>query len=37
MITCGALISSAVAMGINNDFNNAYIVPTIIAGARNYT
>ncbi len=32
MITGGALISSGVAMGINNDFNNAYAVPTIFAG-----
>ncbi|CAB1053575.1 hypothetical protein [Spiroplasma endosymbiont of Danaus chrysippus] len=31
--TGGCLISSGVAMGINNDFNNAYAVPTIIAGA----
>ncbi|BDT04991.1 hypothetical protein [Spiroplasma ixodetis] len=29
----GCLISSGVAMGINNDFNNAYVVPTIVAGA----
>ncbi|WDA53798.1 MAG: hypothetical protein PPFGHCPK_00904 [Spiroplasma endosymbiont of Drosophila atripex] len=33
MATGGALISSGVAMGINNDFNNAYAVPTIVAGA----
>ncbi|WP_339040006.1 hypothetical protein [Spiroplasma endosymbiont of Andrena trimmerana] len=33
MITGGALISSGVAMGINNDFNNAYAIPTIVAGA----
>ncbi|WP_342217682.1 hypothetical protein [Spiroplasma endosymbiont of Amphimallon solstitiale] len=33
MATGGGLISSGVAMGINNDFNNAYAVPTIIAGA----
>ncbi|WP_342272902.1 hypothetical protein [Spiroplasma endosymbiont of Acasis viretata] len=33
MATGGCLISSGVAMGINNDFNNAYSVPTIIAGA----
>ncbi|WP_425376638.1 hypothetical protein [Spiroplasma endosymbiont of Aleiodes alternator] len=33
MTTGGCLISSGVAMGINNDFNNAYAVPTIIAGA----
>ncbi|WP_338959342.1 hypothetical protein [Spiroplasma endosymbiont of Tiphia femorata] len=33
MATGGTLISSGVAMGINNDFNNAYAVPTIIAGA----
>ncbi|WP_425376877.1 hypothetical protein [Spiroplasma endosymbiont of Aleiodes alternator] len=32
MITGGALISSGVAMGINNDFNNAYAIPTIVAG-----
>lgn len=32
MGTGGCLISSGVAMGINNDFNNAYAVPTIIAG-----
>jgi hypothetical protein len=29
----GCLISSGVAMGINNDFSNAYAVPTIVAGA----
>ncbi|WP_342260533.1 hypothetical protein [Spiroplasma endosymbiont of Notiophilus biguttatus] len=29
----GCLISSGVAMGIHNDFNNAYAIPTIIAGA----
>ncbi|WP_458258354.1 hypothetical protein [Spiroplasma endosymbiont of Dactylopius coccus] len=34
MATGGCLISSGVAMGINNDFNNAYAVPTIVAGAR---
>ncbi|WP_338988192.1 hypothetical protein [Spiroplasma endosymbiont of Dasysyrphus albostriatus] len=28
MATGGCLISSGVAMGINNDFNNAYAVPT---------
>lgn len=33
MATGGCLISSGVAMGINNDFMNAYAVPTIIAGA----
>ncbi|WP_342275918.1 hypothetical protein [Spiroplasma endosymbiont of Nebria brevicollis] len=33
MGTGGCLISSGVAMGINNDFNNAYAIPTIIAGA----
>ncbi|WP_339049342.1 hypothetical protein [Spiroplasma endosymbiont of Colias croceus] len=33
MTTGGCLISSGVAMGINNDFNNAYAIPTIIAGA----
>ncbi|WP_338977558.1 hypothetical protein [Spiroplasma endosymbiont of Panzeria rudis] len=33
MATGGCLISSGVAMGINNDFNNAYAIPTIIAGA----
>lgn len=33
MGTGGCLISSGVAMGINNEFNNAYAVPTIIAGA----
>ncbi|WP_342257268.1 hypothetical protein [Spiroplasma endosymbiont of Nomada ruficornis] len=33
MATGGCLISSGVAMGINHDFNNAYAVPTIIAGA----
>lgn len=33
MATGGCLISSGVAMGINNDFNNTYAVPTIIAGA----
>ncbi|WP_339040362.1 hypothetical protein [Spiroplasma endosymbiont of Apeira syringaria] len=33
MATGGCLISSGVAMGINNDFNNAYAVPTIVAGA----
>ncbi|WP_338958822.1 MULTISPECIES: hypothetical protein [unclassified Spiroplasma] len=33
MATSGCLISSGVAMGINNDFNNAYAVPTIVAGA----
>ncbi len=32
MITGGALISSGVAMGIDNDFNNAYAAPTIFAG-----
>ncbi|WP_342257404.1 hypothetical protein [Spiroplasma endosymbiont of Nomada ruficornis] len=33
MATGGCLISSGVAMGINNDFNNTYAVPTIVAGA----
>ncbi|CAB1053726.1 hypothetical protein [Spiroplasma endosymbiont of Danaus chrysippus] len=33
MATGGCLISSGIAMVINNDFNNAYAVPTIIAGA----
>ncbi|WP_342257319.1 hypothetical protein [Spiroplasma endosymbiont of Nomada ruficornis] len=33
MATSGCLISSGVAMGINNDFHNAYAVPTIVAGA----
>lgn len=33
MVTGGGLISSGVAMGINNDFNNAYAIPTIVAGA----
>ena len=33
MATGGALISSGVAMGINNDFTNAYAIPTITAGA----
>lgn len=33
MATGGCLISSGVTMGINNDFNNAYAIPTIIAGA----
>ncbi|WP_338979445.1 hypothetical protein [Spiroplasma endosymbiont of Lasioglossum malachurum] len=33
MATGGYLISSGVAIGINNDFNNAYAVPTIVAGA----
>lgn len=33
MATGGALISSGVAMGINNDFVNAYAIPTITAGA----
>lgn len=32
MATGGCLISTGVAMGINNNFNNAYAVPTIIAG-----
>ncbi|WP_338975933.1 hypothetical protein [Spiroplasma endosymbiont of Monopis laevigella] len=32
MATGGCLISSGVAMGINNDFNNAYAIPTIVAG-----
>lgn len=32
MATGGCLISSGVAMGINNDFNSAYAIPTIIAG-----
>ncbi|WP_210361891.1 hypothetical protein, partial [Borreliella valaisiana] len=33
MATGGCLISSGVAMGINNDFTNAYAIPTIVAGA----
>ncbi|WP_338960284.1 MULTISPECIES: hypothetical protein [unclassified Spiroplasma] len=33
MGTGGCLISSGVAMGINNDFNNYFAIPTIIAGA----
>ncbi|WP_339048933.1 hypothetical protein [Spiroplasma endosymbiont of Colias croceus] len=33
MGTGGCLISTGVAMDINNDFNNAYAIPTIIAGA----
>ncbi|WP_342254142.1 hypothetical protein [Spiroplasma endosymbiont of Zeiraphera isertana] len=33
MANGGCLISSGVAMGINNDFNNAYAIPTIVAGA----
>ncbi|WP_339038760.1 hypothetical protein [Spiroplasma endosymbiont of Andrena trimmerana] len=33
MATGSCLISSGVAMGINNDFMNAYAVPTIVAGA----
>ncbi len=33
MATSGALISSGVSMGINNDFTNAYSIPTITAGA----
>ncbi|WP_342219174.1 hypothetical protein [Spiroplasma endosymbiont of Amphimallon solstitiale] len=33
MATGGCLISSGVAMSINNDFNNAYAIPTIVAGA----
>ncbi|WP_425382525.1 hypothetical protein [Spiroplasma endosymbiont of Melieria omissa] len=33
MGTGGCLISTGVAMGINNDFNNAYAIPTIVAGA----
>lgn len=33
MATGWCLISSGVAMGINNDFNNAYAIPTIVAGA----
>ena len=32
MATGGCLISSGIAMGINNDFNNAYAIPTIISG-----
>lgn len=32
MATGGCLISSGVAMGINNDFTNSYAVPTIAAG-----
>ncbi|WP_458258090.1 hypothetical protein [Spiroplasma endosymbiont of Dactylopius coccus] len=31
--TGGCLISSGVAMGINNNFNNYFAIPTIIAGA----
>ncbi|WP_342274334.1 hypothetical protein [Spiroplasma endosymbiont of Phycita roborella] len=33
MGTGGCLISSGVAMGINNNFNNYFAIPTIIAGA----
>ncbi|WP_458258050.1 hypothetical protein [Spiroplasma endosymbiont of Dactylopius coccus] len=33
MGTGGCLISSGVAMGINNDFSNYFAIPTIIAGA----
>ncbi|WP_339049249.1 hypothetical protein [Spiroplasma endosymbiont of Colias croceus] len=33
MGTGGCLISTGVAMGINNDFNNYFAIPTIIAGA----
>ncbi|WP_338956752.1 MULTISPECIES: hypothetical protein [unclassified Spiroplasma] len=33
MATGGCLISSGVAMGINNNFNNYFAIPTIIAGA----
>lgn len=33
MATGGCLISSGVAMGINNDFNNYFAIPTIVAGA----
>ena len=33
MATGGCLISTGVSMGINNDFMNAYAVPTIVAGA----
>lgn len=32
MATGGCLISSGVAMGINNNFNNYFAIPTIIAG-----
>jgi len=32
MATGGCLISTGVAMGINNDFTNAYAIPTIGAG-----
>lgn len=32
MATGGCLISSGVAMGINNDFDNYFAIPTIIAG-----
>jgi len=33
MTTGGALISSGVAMGISNNFNNYFAIPTIVAGA----
>ncbi|WP_338962669.1 MULTISPECIES: hypothetical protein [unclassified Spiroplasma] len=33
MATGGCLISSGVALGINNDFNNYFAIPTIVAGA----
>lgn len=33
MAAGGCLISTGVAIGINNDFNNAAAVPTIVAGA----
>ncbi|WP_375317681.1 hypothetical protein [Spiroplasma endosymbiont of Virgichneumon dumeticola] len=33
MANGGCLISTGVAMGINNDFINSYLVPTIVAGA----
>ncbi|WJG71147.1 hypothetical protein [Spiroplasma ixodetis] len=33
MGTGGCLISTGVAMGINNNFNNYFAIPTIIAGA----
>ncbi len=37
MITGGTVISSGVAMGINNDFNNAYAIPIILAGTSEIT
>lgn len=33
MATGGCLISSGVAMGINNDFSNYFAIPTIVSGA----